>query len=71
MILAAVREADPATAESIAALLDADPEAVDGRLADLESAGRLAREDVEWRLARDPRLDASIGHVRERLDRER
>lgn len=70
-ILAAVREADPATTERVADLLERDPTTVGDRLADLESAGRVACEDDEWRLSRDPRLDSSIEHARERLERER
>lgn len=70
-ILAAVREADPATTERVADLLDRGPTTVGDRLAALESAGRVARKDGEWHLSRDPRLGSSIEHVRERLNRER
>ncbi|WP_122089635.1 hypothetical protein [Halalkalicoccus subterraneus] len=70
-ILTAVREADPATTGRIADLLDGAPAAVGDRLADLESAGRVEHEEGKWRLSKDPRLDSSIGHARERLERER
>lgn len=70
-LLAAVRETDPATVEAVADRLDADPDAVESRLETLESAGRVTRDDGEWRLARDPRLDSSVEQMTDRLGRER
>lgn len=70
-ILDAVREADPATAETVAERLDADPAVVEARLGALASAGRVAREDDGWRLARDPRLDSSAERMADRLGSER
>lgn len=70
-VLEAVREADPATTEGIAHLLDGEPDAVAERLSELESAGRLERAEAEWRIARDPRLDSSVERMTDRLGRER
>lgn len=70
-LLETVREAEPATIETIARTLDADSDAIETRLAELESAGRVERHEGEWRLARDPRLDTSVERVTDRLGRER
>lgn len=70
-LLAAVREADPATVETIARVLDTGIETTRERLAELESAGRVERSADEWAIARDPRIDASAERIRKRLDRER
>ncbi|ADJ16222.1 MarR family transcriptional regulator [Halalkalicoccus jeotgali] len=70
-LLAALGEVEPASAGRIAAVLGAEHAAVAGRLEDLERAGRVRREDGEWRLAEDPRLDSSAEQMADRLGRER
>jgi predicted transcriptional regulator len=70
-LLTAVRDSDPATTDEIAARLDANFDTIERRLLVLESTGRIEREGELWRLTRDPRLDSSIGHIRERLDGEK
>lgn len=70
-ILEAVRDAERATTDGLADRLDTDPDSLEGRLAALESAGRVERADGEWRLARDPRLDSSVDRMSDRLGRER
>lgn len=69
-VLEAVRDADPATTGEIARALGSEPDAVEERLSELASAGRLGRGGGEWRLARDPRLDGSVEHMADRLGRE-
>lgn len=70
-VLEAVRKSDPTTTEAIAHTLSADAELVEKRLDQLESSERIEYVDGEWRLARDPRLDESISHMQERVNREK
>lgn len=74
-LLVAVRDSDPATTDEITTRLDADSDTVRRKLSELEAAGRVTREGEGegegWRLARDPRLDSSMDHVRKRLDSEK
>lgn len=70
-LLVAVRDSNPATTDEITTRLDADSDTVRQKLSELEAAGRVTREGEGWRLARDPRLDSSMDHVRKRLDSEK
>ena len=72
-LIVAVRDSDPATTDEITTRLDADSDTVRRKLSELEAAGRVTREGEGegWRLARDPRLDSSMDHVRKRLDSEK
>lgn len=70
-ILEAIRDAEPATTGAVAAALGVDPETIRERLAALETTGRIERENEEWGLTRDPKIDESIKRITDRLDRER